>query len=212
MKAFRILFPLLCFGLLFTLPLKNASADEYNKLTIFTFSAPVELPGVTLPAGTYTFKLADSMADRDIVQVFNKNMTKLYANLMAISDYRPEASDKTIIRFSETQPGAPPAVKEWFYPDDNYGLEFVYPRARARELAKASNRPVPSMPDEMKNNITANDKSLNQPGTKAMSSAQLEAEQPNGSEVPVSQAFETKPNQQAKNSSSHNVNTEAKTD
>src|SRR5580658_2626653 len=93
-----------------------------DKLTIFTFSAPVELPGVTLPAGTYTFKLMDSASDRNVVQVFNKDMTKFYATELTIADYRPEPSDKTIVRFSETAPGAPPALKVWFYPGDNYGL------------------------------------------------------------------------------------------
>jgi hypothetical protein len=29
-----------------------AMADEWNKKTILTFSAPVELPGIVLPAGT----------------------------------------------------------------------------------------------------------------------------------------------------------------
>ena len=38
-------------------------ADDYNKKTYITFSASVQLPGVTLPAGTYTFKLADPPAD-----------------------------------------------------------------------------------------------------------------------------------------------------
>jgi hypothetical protein len=48
-----------------------ARADEWNKRTVLTFSQPVEIPGRVLPAGTYTFMLADSMSDRHIVQIFN---------------------------------------------------------------------------------------------------------------------------------------------
>jgi hypothetical protein len=125
-----------------------AKADEHNKLTIFTFSAPIELPGVTLPGGTYAFKLADSQGNRNIVQVWNKDTTRLYATILSIADYNPEPSEKTVIRFSESAAGGPPAVKEWFYPGEQYGLEFVYPKGRTTELAKASNQPVPSMPQQ----------------------------------------------------------------
>jgi len=36
-----------------------AQADECDKLTYLTFSAPVALPGVSLPAGTYRFSHPD---------------------------------------------------------------------------------------------------------------------------------------------------------
>jgi hypothetical protein len=39
-------------------------ADAWDQKTVFTFSAPVEVPGQLLPAGTYVFKLADSSSDR----------------------------------------------------------------------------------------------------------------------------------------------------
>ena len=86
-------------------------ADETDKKTIFTFSEPVELPGVTLPAGTYVFKVLDSMSDRNIVQVFDKDETHLYATFLTIPDYRRQPSDKPIVRFSETAAGGPPAIK-----------------------------------------------------------------------------------------------------
>jgi hypothetical protein len=39
-----------------TLALRRAaSADENDRLTYMTFSGPVQVPGVTLAAGTYTF-------------------------------------------------------------------------------------------------------------------------------------------------------------
>jgi len=169
-----------------------AKADESNKLTIFTFSAPIELPGVTVPAGTYTFKLADSQGNRNIVQVWNKDMSRLYATILAIEDYNAEPSEKTVIRFSESAAGGPPAVKEWFYPGEQYGLEFVYPKKRATELAKASNQPVPSMPEKRK-----------------VENAPIKAQKPSGEEAEVAEVFVVAaPSQQADQSAVHTVNSE----
>jgi hypothetical protein len=50
-----------------------ASADERDKKTIVTFSAPVEIPGKALPVGNYVFKLLDTSGNRNIVQVFDKD-------------------------------------------------------------------------------------------------------------------------------------------
>jgi hypothetical protein len=49
----------------------SVRADEWNKKTVLTFTQPFEIPGKVLPAGTYTFELADTMADRHIVRIFN---------------------------------------------------------------------------------------------------------------------------------------------
>jgi hypothetical protein len=178
-----------------------AKADESNKLTIFTFSQPVELPGnKVLPAGTYAFKLMDSASDRNVVQVFNKDMTKLYATILTVPDYRLQPHDKTIIRFSETTQGGPEAIKEWFYPGDLYGQEFVYPKSRATEIAKASNQSVPSMPSELSGNISQPANKSNAPSITNMKRAQLKSENPNGQETSVQQTFGSNPGNNSNNS------------
>jgi hypothetical protein len=177
-----------------------AKADESNKLTYFTFSAPVELPGnKVLPAGTYAFKLLDSAGDRNIVQIFNKDLTMLYATVLTIPDYRPQPHDKTIIKFSETSPGGPEAIKEWFYPGDNYGQEFVYPKSRATEIAKASNQSVPSMPSDLSGNISQPANNSNAPSVSAMKQAQLKSENANGQETSVQQTFGSDPGNNSNN-------------
>src|SRR5690242_63433 len=86
----------------------SARADTFNKHSTLTFNQAVELPGnVTLPAGTYTFTLMDTLGYRHIVQVFDKDRTQLFATILAIPNYRIEATEKTVIRFSETAAGAP---------------------------------------------------------------------------------------------------------
>ena len=180
--------------LLFVLTLLFAGAfvgksSVSDKLTIFTFSQPVELPGVSLPAGTYTFKVLDSLADRNIVQVWDKDQKKLYGTFLAIPDYTPNPSNKTIIKFSERTPGAPKAVKEWFYPGESMGWEFVYPQKRAMELAKASNQSVPSMPNNLASNITQPAQSSSDSSVAAMKNAPIVAETPNGDEAEVAHVF-----------------------
>jgi hypothetical protein len=107
-----------CIGLLGAMsPLVRA--DDWDQRTVVSFSAPVEVPGQVLLPGTYVFKLADSSADRNIVQVFNKDENHLYGTFLAIPDYRVKPADKTIITFDERPVGSPEAVKSWFYPGEN---------------------------------------------------------------------------------------------
>lgn len=130
----------------------GARADEWNKETILTFSGPVELPGITLPAGTYHFKLADPDSTRRVVRVLDKDQQHQLAMFLTIPNDRMEPADKPLVMFRETQAGAPEAVKAWFYPGERTGYEFVYPRQQATKLAKANHESVLSVADEsMKN-------------------------------------------------------------
>src|SRR5512141_1464117 len=137
-----------CLALMGAVFTPGAKADEWNRKTVITFSGPVEIPGVhlkgwgVLPAGTYVFKILDSQADRHIVQIFRKDETKVYATILAIPNYRLRATDKTVITFRERPAGQPEALRAWFYPGRNWGEEFVYPKAKAMELAKITNTPV----------------------------------------------------------------------
>jgi hypothetical protein len=104
----------------------DSHADAWNKKTIVTFDEPAAIPGHVLPAGTYVFKLLDSPADRDIVQVWNANDTRLLATAMAVPDYRPDTSDHPVFEFDERPAGEPVALESWFYPGDPNGQQFLY--------------------------------------------------------------------------------------
>src|ERR1700758_4130962 len=85
----------------------SARADDWNRSTVISFSAPVEIPGVhlagwgVLPAGTYVFKILDSQSDRHIVQIFSQDKLTVYATILAIPNFRLKATDKTVMTFSE---------------------------------------------------------------------------------------------------------------
>jgi hypothetical protein len=131
----------------------GARADEWNKKTILTFSGPVQIPGATLPAGTYVFKLADIPGNRHVVQVFDKDEKKIYTTMLAVPNQRAEPSDKPIVLFSERATGSPQAVKVWYYPGETIGNEFVYPKSQAMKIAKESHTRVLAMNND---NKTAN--------------------------------------------------------
>lgn len=120
----------------------SARADDWSKKTVVTFSAPVEIPGVILPAGKYVFRLLDSLADRHIVQVFNEDETQIFATILAIPNYRLEPTGETVLHFTERPRNMPVALRAWFYPGDSFGQEFVYPKARATAIAEEIQAPV----------------------------------------------------------------------
>ena len=109
-----------------SMALPSAKADEWNKETVLTFSAPVAIPGSTLPAGKYIFRLADDETNRDIVQVFSEDNDELLATILAIPAYRLDPSPETIVTFEERPAGSPQAIRQWFYPGETSGVEFVY--------------------------------------------------------------------------------------
>jgi hypothetical protein len=119
-----------------------AQAQPADKRTYFTFSRPITLPGVTLPAGKYMFRLADDQTTRKVIQVVSADGTKPYAMLLTIPDERRDPPKDAEVAFLETAARTPSAVKSWWYPGERIGYEFIYPKAQARTLAKSTGAAV----------------------------------------------------------------------
>jgi hypothetical protein len=145
MNPFKALLSLAAVILLGATLLPSARADTWNKKTVVTFSQAVEVPGRILPAGTYTFQLLDSLSDRHIVQIFNADGSQIIATILAINNYRLQSTGDTVMKFSERPGDSPEALRAWFYPGDNFGQEFVYPKVRAIQLAQTTNVIVPAV-------------------------------------------------------------------
>ena len=111
-----------------------AHADEADQTTKLTFDEPVEIPGQTLPAGTYLFKLADQ-DDMDMVRIFNAAGTHLYATLHTVSAQRGEPAGNTVLIMSEPN-GGTPALLKWFYPGNTFGHEFVYSKQEEQQISQ----------------------------------------------------------------------------
>jgi hypothetical protein len=199
MNLFKKVTTVGCIALLSAVLAPSVKADEANRKTVITFSGPVEIPGVhlkgwdVLPAGTYVFKILDSQSNRHIVQIFNKEETEIYATILAIPNYRLKATDKTVITFSERPAGQPEALRAWFYPGRNWGEEFVYPKSRALEIAKATNQPVLFTPAEIEQEVTVPIKSAAAPQVIALKTAPVMAVKPSGEEVELAQVVTPPP-------------------
>jgi len=199
MKLLRVVTPVFCVALMGTAFSPRVKADDWNRKTEITFSGPVEIPGVhltgwaMLPAGTYVFKILDSQSDRHIVQIFNQDETTIYATILAIPNYRLRATDKTVITFRERPAGQPEALRAWFYPGRNWGEEFVYPKARAIELAKDTNTPVLFTPAEITVEVAEPIKSVDEPVVVELKRAPIMAIKPSGEEVQLAEVVTPPP-------------------
>jgi hypothetical protein len=116
-------------------PAASGQTWNANKTTYLTFSGPVQVPGASLPAGTYMFRLADPMSHRQVIQIRDKDGSKIFTTLWSIPNQTAEPKDDPSVMFLESPAGQPAAIKAWFYPGERTGYEFVYPKDQAMRIA-----------------------------------------------------------------------------
>jgi hypothetical protein len=133
-KLYIVIGFLIAFGLFFELA---AHADATNELTRMTFSAPVQIPGQVLPAGSYIFEQADSADNLNLVRIFSADRSVLYATLRTVPTDRLQAGDTTIV-LAKPENGDTAMLVKWFYPGTLTGHEFVYSRQQKQEIATAA--------------------------------------------------------------------------
>jgi len=177
MKIVRTILAILTVSLLMVTFAAGARADTaFSKRTVVTFTQPVEIPGQVLPSGTYTIEVYESFGNRNIVRIYNADRSKLIATVLAIPNQRLTPTGDTVMKFSERPGSAPDALKAWFYPGNNFGQEFVYPKARAVELAQLTHESIPAVQTE--------------PATvEEFKSEPIVAETPERKEVPLAEAI-----------------------
>lgn len=146
----RLLRPLLCAAAIAALVAPAITAQDWNdkKTTYLTFSGPIQVPGATLPAGTYMFRVADPSGNaRKIIQIRDKEGTRIFATLFSVPNQMPQPKDDPFVMFSETPAGQPVAVKSWFYPGERTGYEFVYPKDQVMRIARDTKTSVLALAD-----------------------------------------------------------------
>ena len=196
MTRFRVVVTTLVLALVALALPSSMKGQTWNKRTKVTFSAPVEIPGVgaqVLPAGTYYFRLLDSTSDRHIVQIFNEREDHVFSTILAIPNYRLQATSRTVMTFRERAAGEPQAIRAWFYPGDNFGQEFVYPKLRAIELAQLTGQPILAMPAELAEKIILPITSADDPVVATLKEVPIEAVKPTGEVVPITEVVEPPP-------------------
>lgn len=91
--------------------------------------------------------------------------------------------------FTERQAGQPEALRAWFYPGRSWGEEFVYPKAKAVELAKAANPPVLFTPEAIPVEVAEPIRSVDAPVVLELRRATIKAIQSTGEEVQLAQVI-----------------------
>jgi len=144
MKSFATVFASVsCAALIVAGLAPQARADAWNKKTIITITEPMQVPKKVLEPGKYVFKLADSQSDRHIVQIFSEDEKHLITTILAIPNYRLKVRGKSEFGFWETPAGQPRALRAWFYPGDNFGHEFAYPKSTSTEITTYAKQTPP---------------------------------------------------------------------
>jgi hypothetical protein len=133
-----------CLGLASLALAPSAMADQWNKKTILTVNEAIQVPGKVLQPGKYVMRLLDSPSNRHIVQIFNEREDQLQTTILAIPNYRLQPTGNTEFQWWETPAGQPKAMRAWFYPGDNFGQEFAYPKNEAVRIAATTNTNVPT--------------------------------------------------------------------
>jgi len=180
MKITKMLLAMLAFPLLVATFAIGARADTLDRRSVIKFSQPIEIPGQVLPAGTYTVEVFDSFGYRHIVRFYNADRSELFATVLAIPNYRLASTGDTVMTFAERPADAPNALKAWFYPNDKFGQEFVYPKARAVQLAQETHETIPAVQTEPA-------------PIEQLKTEPMVAETPEQKEVTVAEAFPTEP-------------------
>jgi hypothetical protein len=121
----------------------TAQQINTNDKTFMTFTAAVEMPGVTLQPGTYVFRLADSPS-RNVVQVLDEGEKNILGQWTFVQADRPRVTEETVVMFRETREGSTPAVQFWYFPGEKIGKEFIYPKDQAERIAARTGAKVRS--------------------------------------------------------------------
>jgi len=112
-------------GVLATAP--AGAVFNSHRTTYLTFSKPFGLPGVSLPAGTYTFELPDPDAAWNLVRVLSRDHHKVYYAGFTQIIQRPAGTGQDVsIVFGEAPTNIPTPVKAWYPQDEQTGRQFIY--------------------------------------------------------------------------------------
>src|SRR5262245_33410569 len=104
---------------------------EWSKKSTFSVDQQVEFPGIVLEPGVYIVKLRESTEKLSVVQILNADETQVLATVRAVPDHRLRPEDSSEFTFHSVGSGPRP-VQSWFFSGDLVGLEFVYPKPRAK--------------------------------------------------------------------------------
>jgi hypothetical protein len=110
----------------FSMVVSGHSSETDLHTNYLTFSQPVGLPGVSLPAGTYIFERVER-TNPDIVVVRSRDRSRVYFMALTQRVNRPfELPDHVAVAFSESPTGGPVSISAWYPIGESLGHRFLY--------------------------------------------------------------------------------------
>ena len=112
----------------------GARAQAFEEKLTVSFSAPVEVPGEVLPAGTYVF---EALQGGRLTRILSVDEKHIYATLLTVPEEKEEPVEKPTINLDgPLAQGSPERVDSWFYPGESTGNQFIYQKVDLRKSLK----------------------------------------------------------------------------
>jgi hypothetical protein len=124
-------------GLLSASYVPSLRASETDKETRITITQPLQVQNTLLAPGQYLFRLTQPNSSLNMVSIYNADRTRLEGIIMGWSAYRVEADDQSLFSISQPNGNQPAQLQSWFFPGDNYGVEFPVAR-KTSEIGQVS--------------------------------------------------------------------------
>jgi hypothetical protein len=102
---------------------------------LLIFPMAVQIPGVSLAAGSYIFRLVTP----SLVQVMSATRSKVYATFFALNDSGDGDTGRERIKFAQYPEDDLPRIVGW-YLSGGTGYEFVYPKPKRKPPERARER------------------------------------------------------------------------
>jgi hypothetical protein len=99
-------------------------ASELDHKTEITLNEPINVQGAVLAPGQYVLKLLNEQAERSVVLIYDRDEQHLIATVIGMPAYRVQPADESSFTFYEKSADQAAVLRTWFYPGENYGLEF----------------------------------------------------------------------------------------
>jgi hypothetical protein len=131
MRTLSLVLLAICTAMILGLACPQAKASRWDKKTIVKFNEPVEIPGRVLSPGTYIFSMNQTLSDRHLVQIWSGNGEHLITTVATYPIERPRPAPVTILTLEKQGSHSPEALRDWFYPGDFQGQQFVYSAANS---------------------------------------------------------------------------------
>lgn len=114
----------------------------WNKKSTLTSERALEFPGIVLEPGTYVIRQKGSNETRAVIEICDRDESQILGTAEAVPYHELRPDDNSEFVFFTAPQDNPEPVRAWFFSGEMVGWEFVYPKPRAREIAKAADAHV----------------------------------------------------------------------